>query len=202
MCNLARPTDQNNLLEFVPAVGSVKSLPFTGPGVFGFLAQQNESMKHQRQVTRRDCQLATLAMLADQPLASVTALAERYLHSLGYDKSSDWFDLIPEILPDKFDLITRRLAEMLHLSLPIPLNASSWATMAIPMGPSGCHLVLPTGRGQITVLWHGGGAHAMAYADGMVYDPGQTQPLSPIDWWDEWGRCVEGIWITPLTTTR
>ena len=128
-------------------------------------------MRLQRQGIN-ECQLATIAMLADVPLLKIRTRA------LEIAQIPTWTGYF--VTPPALRLI------------------NFWSIMSILCGEYGVHMTLPntntgvtpgeaptinlSGKGQITIIWDNGAAHAMAYENGIVYDSNATEPML----WDVW----------------
>ena len=119
-----------------------------------------------------ECQLATIAMLADVPLQKIRTRA------LELTQTATWTS---------------------YFVTPSALRLKSfWSVMSILCGEYGIRMTLPdtdtgvtpgeaptinlSGRGQITIIWNTDAAHAMAYESGLVYDGNATEPML----WDTW----------------
>ena len=115
-----------------------------------------------------ECQLATIAMLANRPLSEVREVACKMLGT------STWLPLTVTL--ETYWLTVEALCIYFGLAEIHP--KMSQATTNIKPNLSG--------RGQITVQFDNEGAHslthAMAFEDGLVYDPNGDKPVT----WEEW----------------
>ena len=111
-----------------------------------------------------ECQLATIAMLADRPLDEVREVACKMMGS------ATWLPLSVSI--QAFWLIVESL--YVHYGLTKIHPRLNQATTSIAPNL--------LGRGQITIQFDGREAHAMAFEDGLVYDPNGDKPVT----WEEW----------------
>ena len=112
-----------------------------------------------------ECQLATIAMLADRPLKEVREVACRMLGT------STWLPLSVSV--KAFWLIVETLYLYYGLTKIHPRMNQATANSTTPD---------LSGKGQITVQFGSGEAHAMAFEDGLVYDPNGDKPVT----WEEW----------------
>jgi hypothetical protein len=142
-------------------------------------------MKLQRQQTFYDCFLATIAMLANKLLSEVAQkaneLSDGTFTSLVYCKDAT-----------KFWICCSELANFYNL----PNVTKTCLTLtAYPTVTSlkDCDKVQPfatdidlSGKGYIGVHWKNAG-HAMAFEDGMIFDPNADEPMTLVQWkkWTE-----------------
>lgn len=112
-----------------------------------------------------ECQLATIAMLANRPLNEVREVACKMLGT------STWLPL--SISAAAFWLIIESLCLHYGLTKIHPRMNQATANSTTPD---------LSGKGQLTIQWTSEGAHAMAYEDGLVYDPNGDKPVT----WEEW----------------
>ena len=121
-------------------------------------------MKLQRQGFN-ECQLATIAMLADKSLDEVRDVTCKMLGT------SIWLPL--SLSPAAFWLCVEALCLYYGLTKIHPRINQMITGSTLP------NLV---GKGQITIEFHSKESHAMAYEDGLIYDPNGDKPVT----WEEW----------------
>ena len=116
-----------------------------------------------------ECQLATIAMLANRPLSEVREVACKMLGT------STWLPLSVTI--EIYWLTVEALCIYFGLAEIHPKMNQATANNTTPN---------LSGKGQITIQWDNEGvrssAHAMAFEDGLVYDPNGDKPVT----WEEW----------------
>ena len=112
-----------------------------------------------------ECELATIAMLADRPLDEVREVACKMLGTL------TWLPLSLSI--EAFWLTVEALCVHFGLAKIHPRMNQATANNTTPD---------LSGKGQITIQFSGEEAHAMAFEDGLVYDPNGERPVT----WEEW----------------
>ena len=126
-------------------------------------------MKHIRQGPR-ECQLAVIAMLSDQSLDTVRKAACKGANVMFWAEALGtpyfWVGVWAA-----FDAV----------GLP-NLTPIDWYHAQSQSDPSSPDL---TGKGQLLVLWNDDTAHAMAFENGLVYDPNADGPMTWEAWIDE-----------------
>ena len=115
-----------------------------------------------------ECQLATIAMLANRPLSEVREVACKMLGT------SAWLPL--SVTLETYWLTVGALCIYFGLAEIQPKMSQVTTNIITNLA----------GKGQITVKFDNEGArpsaHAMAYEDGLVYDPNGDKPVT----WEEW----------------
>ena len=119
-----------------------------------------------------ECQLATIAMLADVPLLEVRT---RALELTQTETWASYFNTQRASRVISFWLIASMLCSEYGVSMTLP-DTDTGVT------PGEAPNINLSGKGQITVVWNNNTAHAIAYEDGIVYDGNLTESVS----WDIW----------------
>ena len=140
-------------------------------------------MRHERQ-GKQECQLATLAMLADIPLTDVRWFA------LSWAGVNQWLAVWGT---GKFWPTVSAVKEVLGLNLSL-VNRQSGSNMRRG-APKSAEL---SGRGQLSFRQLGGAWHAVAYEDGVVYDPVFEGPMPVATWMQRIGRKWLSYYLSPL----
>ena len=142
-------------------------------------------IKHQKQ-DYNECQLATFAMLTDKTIEEVRILALRIVNK------RTWHEFTACVPNQKYWSLIKLICDRLGMPYFMPYST-------IPSSNKSPNL---SGKGQITIKWTIDTAHAMAFEDGLVYDPNSDGPVT----WEEWlaivpkryGLTIEKIMVNKL----
>ena len=129
-----------------------------------------------------ECKLATMAMLADVPLADVRKRACEIA------QIKWWGTLIIDYQAKTYWDTVRVLAaelkiEQVILSQSYALSGSKHQALK-HFTFTDRHSLTIEGRGELLIKWLSGSAHSVAYEDGWIYDPDQDKPLRLKAWLD------------------
>ena len=127
-------------------------------------------MKHVEQ-GHDECQLATIAMLSGKPKHEIKKYIEFYI---GGDYNNSFGSFRWKIgIKNAFK---KYLNEQMFIEIFYMWGANRIGTDKIT------DTLNLDGKGQITIIWERGGAHAMAYNNGLVHDPNMSMGCN----WNTW----------------
>ncbi len=121
-----------------------------------------------------ECQLATIAMLANVELDNV----KQYVEKLTGYPWHIYISTYKACTTDPFPLI-QQIYDAYNVKIDLHHLHFNWKNELMPNTAMVPDL---SGKGQLLIVWQEGDAHAMAYEDGLVYDPNSAGPKT----WEEW----------------
>jgi hypothetical protein len=149
-------------------------------------------MRHTKQ-GQKECQLATMAMLFDTGLDTMRALMLGRAEAVTGHAWSTWNDF------SMWCAYMGGIGPWAEVVLPVCREHGLDLPALIPMHEDNGEAPDLRGRGQICLKGPDSWGHAVAYEDGIVYDPSLDAP-EPFDTW--WATKVERGWrsyhVTPL----
>ena len=113
-----------------------------------------------------ECQLAVIAMLAGKTSKEVVMEAQKWTGHVA------WRYYLVVSNREKIWATVSALCHKYGIPSLLVINAITTSTNKPDL----------TGKGQITIWWTDNTAHAMAFEDGLIYDPNSDTPVT----WEIW----------------